>query len=135
MNFVDTSIWIHCLRLSGSGKILEEIAPLIRGGNVAITDWIILELMVGLRSNESPSTLLEFLAPIHRLPIAEDGWGQAWNLAARLRKKGVTTSASDCLIATIAIAHEATLIHCDADFELIAKHEKRLQTLDWTKLL
>jgi len=67
--------------------------------------------------------------------LPEGGWELAWDLAARLRKKSVSPSAADCLIATIAVSHHATLLHCDRDFELIAKQEKDLRTLDWTRLV
>jgi len=67
--------------------------------------------------------------------LPEDGWSRAWDLAARLRKKAISPSAADCLIATIAISWGATLLHCDSDFEHIAKHEKDLRTLDWRGLL
>ena len=133
MYLVDTSVWVEALRSSGTRRIQGELEPLVRSGNVALTEWIILELMVGIRSNESPANLLARLAPVHRLPLPEDGWSRAWDLAARLRKKAITPSAADCLITTIAVAHGATLIHCDTDFERIAKHTN-LQTLDWTKL-
>jgi predicted nucleic acid-binding protein len=135
MHLVDTSVWIEALRLSGSRKIREELEPLVRAGDVALTDWIILELMAGIRSNESSAGLLKRLAPIHRLDLPEGGWPRAWDLAARLRKKAVSPSAADCLIATIALSHNATLLHCDSDFELMARQEKSLNTLDWTGLL
>jgi len=135
MHLVDTSIWIEALRSSGSRKIQAELEPLVRAGDVALTDWIILELMVGIRSHESAAGLLKRLAPIHRLTIPEDGWTRAWDLAVRLRKRAISSSAADCLIATIAISHDATLLHCDTDFEHIAKREKALRTMDWTKFL
>src|SRR5436309_15531717 len=135
MHLVDTSVWIEALRVSGSRKIREELEPLVRAGDVAVTDWIILELMAGIRSHESSTGLLKRFAPIHRLDLPEGGWELAWDLAARLRKKSVSPSAADCLIARIALSHHATLLHCDRDFELIAKQEKDLGTLDWTRLV
>lgn len=132
MHLVDTSVWIEFLRPSGSPQIQLELSPLIRSGNVAVTEWVILELMTGLRSNERAAGLLDRFAPIHRLSLPEDGWSKAWNLAALLRKKGISPSAADCLIFTAARFHGATLIHCDKDFELIAKHAS-LPTMDWTR--
>lgn len=134
MHLVDTSVWIEFLRRQGSVRIQGELKPLIRSGAVAITEWVILELMSGLRSSENASNLLDRLTPIHRLSLPVDGWPMAWDLAARLRKKGVSASAADCLIATVASAHDATLIHCDTDFEFIAAHS-RLRTMNWVGLL
>jgi len=132
---VDTSVWVEALRASGSRRIREELEPLVRSGGVAVTDWIILELMVGIRSAEGSAALLKRLEPVARLALPEGGWTRAWNLAALLRKKAVSPSAANCLIATVAIAHGATLVHCDSDFELIAKHEQGLHTLNWIGLL
>lgn len=134
MHLVDTSVWIEFLRPTGSRAIQQELQPLIRSGQVAVTEWIILELMTGLRSDDRASTLLDRFAPLYRVSLPADGWARAWDVAARLRKKGVTPSAADCLIATIATLHGATLIHCDTDFELIARHAE-LRTMDWTRLL
>jgi predicted nucleic acid-binding protein len=132
VNFVDTSVWIEFFRSAGNRNIRSSLQSLILIGDVAITEWIILELMAGIRATETTSQILDRLTNVHRLPFPEDGWVRAWDLAARLRKKGFTPSAADCFIATVAIEHGATLIHSDTDFEIIAKHEKGLRTLDWT---
>jgi len=134
MHLVDTSVWIEFLRPAGSPEIQSQLKPLIQGGNIALTEWIILELMTGLRSNQQASTLLDQLAPVHRLSLPQDGWAKAWDLAACLRKKGITTSAADCLITTVTTTHAATLIHCDSDFERIAG-QAGMKTIDWTSLL
>jgi hypothetical protein len=131
VDLVDTSVWIEFLRPSGSREIQRRLGPLIRGGQVAITEWIVLELMTGLRSTERPAVVLGRFEPLERLPVTGSGWKAAWTLAGQLRRKGVSTSAADCLIATVAIGGEARLVHCDSDFELIAAHSK-LKTLDWS---
>ena len=94
MHLVDTSVWIEALRSSGSREIQAEFEPLVRAGDVAITEWIILELMAGIRSNETASNLLARFAPIRRLSVSEHHWPKAWDLAARLRKKAVSSSAA-----------------------------------------
>ncbi len=131
MHLVDTSVWIHVLRRPGIARIQQLLKPMIVGGNAAITEWILLELMVGIRTSESADSLIRKMEPLHRLPFPAEKWNEAWKLATSLRKEGISASASDCFISIVAIAHEATLVHCDADFELIAGHSK-LQTLDWT---
>ena len=133
MNLVDTSAWIEFFRSGGNPHVRSSLQSLILGDDVAITEWIILELMSGIRSTETSSQVLERLAHVHRLTLPESAWPRAWDLAARLRKKGVSPGAADCLIATVAIQHSATLVHCDSDFETIAKHERKLQTLYWKR--
>jgi len=87
--------------------------------------------MTGLPASERKEALLQWIAPVTRLPF-EAAWCEAaLDHAARLRRRGVSLTAADCLIATVAIKHQAPLIHCDADFEAM-KPTLPLQTLDWT---
>ena len=134
MYLVDTSVWIHALRPAGHPEIQARLKPLIVDGHTAVTEWILLELMTGLVQSEQPSNLLQWFAPVTRLPFQPNWWDIAWHAAGRLRKRGVSPSAADCLIATIAIEHGVTLIHCDRDFESM-KPTIPLQTLDWTEYL
>jgi len=134
MYLVDTSVWIHALRPAGHVEIQARLKPLILNAQTSVTEWILLELMTGLAKSEQPSTLLQWFAPVPRVPFHPDWWDTAWDFAGRLRKHGVSPSAADCLIATIAIKHHVTLIHCDADFEAMTPILP-LQTLDWTKYL
>ncbi|MDE3242103.1 MAG: PIN domain-containing protein [Nitrospirota bacterium] len=130
MYLVDTSVWIHALRPSGQTAIRSLLKPLIINGDTAITDWIVLELMTGLRTSERQESLLEWLTPITGLAFDPSWWPIAWGHAARLRQRGVTPAAADCLIATVALQHKIPLIHCDKDFEAM-KPILSLQTLDW----
>lgn len=107
------------------------LRPLVVSGEAAVTEWVLLELMTGLRAAEAPGTLLRWFAPVARLSLGADGWPRAWENAARLRKRGVSPTAADCLIATVAIEHRVALVHCDADFEAM-KPALPLVTLDWT---
>jgi len=104
---------------------------LIVSGETAITDWILLELMTGLLASERREALLQWFTPVTRLPFEAAWWEAALDHAARLRRRGVSPTAADCLIATVAIKHQVPLIHCDADFEAM-KPTLPLNTLDWT---
>jgi hypothetical protein len=130
MNLVDTSVWIHALRPEGDPSIRSRLKPLIVGGETAVTEWIILELMTGLLAPERKETLLHWFDPITRLHFEPSWWEDAWDCAARLRKRGVSPTAADCFIATVAIKHQVTLVHCDTDFETM-KPTIPLKTLDW----
>ena len=134
MYLVDTSVWIHALRPSGSPVIQSKIRPLLVNGETAITEWILLELMTGLTKGEQPDTFLRWFLPVARLPFQPEWWDKAWHYAGRLRKHGISPSAADCFIATVALEHQVTLIHCDSDFEAM-KITLPLRTLDWTKNL
>lgn len=134
MHLVDTSVWVHALRPSGHPRVRALLRPLILNGEVAVTEWVLLELMTGLRTTERKESLLQWFAPVVRLSFEVSWWEHAWDLAARLRREGITPAAADCLIATVAINHQAVLIHCDADFESM-KPVVPLVTLDWTSHL
>ena len=69
-------------------------------------------------------------------PVFNQGWKRAFlylidipwkvylntfDLAFQLRRKGVTIPYTDILIAATAQAHEATLLHVDAHFDLAAQ--------------
>ena len=131
MYLVDTSVWIHALRPAGEPSIRSLLKPLIVNGETAVTEWILLELMTGLRAGERKETLLHWFAPVPRLPFDVSWWEEAWDHAARLRKRGISPTAADCLIATVAINHHVVLIHCDADFEAM-KPWLPLESIDWT---
>ncbi|CUQ68080.1 type II toxin-antitoxin system VapC family toxin [Candidatus Nitrospira inopinata] len=134
MYLVDTSVWIHALRPTGHAEIQARLKPLIINAETSVTEWILLELLTGLTKSERPSSLLQWFTPVPLLQFHPDWWNTAWQFAGRLRKHGISPSAADCLIATIAIEHHVTLIHCDADFEAM-KPIIPLETLDWTKYL
>ena len=134
MYLVDTSVWVHALRPGGHATIQALLKPLIISGQTALTEWIILELMTGLRTSERKDGLLQWLAPVISLPFDVSWWEQTWDHAARLRKQGISSNAADCLIATVAMNHRVSLIHCDSDFEAM-KPTLPLQTIDWMKHL
>jgi predicted nucleic acid-binding protein len=134
MYLVDTAVWIHALRRDGSEHIRARFRPLLAAGQVALTEWIVLELMTGLRRDATAADLLGRLEAVRRLPLAASMWQHAWANAAALRRRGVTATAADCLVATIAIDHDVTLVHCDTDFEAM-KPTLDLRTLDWSVVL
>ena len=131
MVLIDTSVWIHALRPRGNAPIQAQLRALVVGGETAVTEWILLELMTGLSRSERGADLLERFSPVHRISFRPEWWQKAWELAAALRKDGVTPSAADCLIATVALESSVPVIHCDEDFEEIRRHSN-LQTVDWT---
>jgi predicted nucleic acid-binding protein len=130
---VDTSAWIHALRPGGSAAVQAVLRPIIVGREAAVTEWIVLELMTGLRKGDSKPGLLRWFEPISRLPGPSDAaeWEQVWEHAALLRRRGISITAAACLIASIAVRHGVALAHCDRDFEAM-RSVLPLETLDWT---
>ena len=136
MYLVDTSVWVHAVRPAPAGnpRIQERLRPLILAGKAAISEWIILELMTGVRSTETKEKLMVFLSPLPRLSVGPSGWERSWDLAVVLRRRGFSPSAANCLIAAVAMEHGVSLIHVNGDFVWMAKHS-RLKSTDWSSLL
>ncbi|MGH7356580.1 MAG: type II toxin-antitoxin system VapC family toxin [Candidatus Rokuibacteriota bacterium] len=130
MHLVDTSVWVHALRPKANPGVAARLRPLIVAGQAAVTEWILLELITGLGKSESQESLLSWFKPVERLRCSSS-WELAWANAARLRKRGISVTAADCLIATVAIENNVPLVHCDADFEKM-KGVLPLTTEDWT---
>src|SRR5512136_544726 len=101
MVLVDTSVWMHALRPQGNAAIQAQLKTLLLDGETAVTEWILLELMRGLSKSESAQDLLERFSPVHCIPFRQEWWGKAWDMAAALRKLGISPSAANCLIATV----------------------------------
>ena len=58
----------------------------------------------------------------------------AWVNLVEGAERSNRITAAGCLIATVMTMHDATLIHCDSDFERIAG-QAGMKTIGWTSLL
>jgi predicted nucleic acid-binding protein len=119
---VDTSVWIHVLRDTGSAKATRCVELIEDGAPIALTDVILAELLQGVRSERDAGRLERQLRafPILRLEELDD-----FSLAARLyrtaRHTGVTISKTvDFLIAAPCVRTGASILHADADFDRLA---------------
>jgi hypothetical protein len=129
MLLLDTSVWIDLLadRRTEAVKfaLLREASE-----GVALTEMIYLEVMQGVRSGGQEEAIKSVLnqQPLLRPLQAVESFDQAAALYRAARRKGFTVrTAVDCLIAQIAIEHNALLIHNDRDFFALAEIEPRLQ--------
>jgi predicted nucleic acid-binding protein len=59
---------------------------------------------------------------LHWLRITDAIWYKVSELAFMLRRKGITVSAMDALIASVAMEYDTYLLHRDKDYDLIAEH-------------
>lgn len=130
MYLVDTSVWIDAQRPrpGKKGRLLRELAH--KGATFGFAPVIFQEILQGTRDAESLERTRHRLA-LERCYVPRDpvqSYIAAGTLYARCRWRGVTPrSSNDCLIAQLAIEHDLTLLHDDADFEKIAKVERRLK--------
>jgi len=130
MIIADTSAWIDFQRGSrrSSGVHLERL--LEREADVAVTEPVIMELLAGCRTDREVATIRRRLLG---LPLARVGGLDTYERAAAIertcqRAGEPIRSGMDCLIAAVAIGNDATLVHSDRDFDVIARHtELRLE--------
>lgn len=120
----DTSAWVEFLRGTKHDVAIALRDLLERDEDVAITEVIVAELLsgsrAGLATRELRSRLLSFrLLPLEGLADFEE----AAAIYRTCRDAGETPrSLSDCLIAVPVITAGASLLHNDADFDVIARH-------------
>jgi predicted nucleic acid-binding protein len=120
---VDTSVWIGYMRdeENGATKRLAELE--VRRHPFGITGVIHQEVLQGAASRAKFDYLAEYIASqtfYHPVDPVES-YKEAALIYFRCRRAGVTIrSATDCLIARIAIEHGLVLLHDDRDFEKIA---------------
>lgn len=123
----DTSVWIPFLRGAGV-QFQERLVPLIMADRLAATPIIIMELLVGAKSEKEYDKLSKDLAALRCFDVSATLWQRASKLGYTLRQKGINVPLTDTLIAAVAIENDALLLHNDRHYEMIAaitslKHE------------
>lgn len=120
MILVDTSSWIHMLRPSGDAAVRRRVEAALTTGQACWCPLVQLELRNGAHGQRERRVLRDFARILPELPIDEEVWTAAYDLARRARNKGVTVPATDVVIAACATRHGAEIESVDSDFELLA---------------
>ncbi len=123
MILADTSAWVEYDRATGSAvdrRLTELIAT---DGPIAVTEPVIMEVLAGARSDARQADLRRLLLRFHLYqfdPAADfDGAARVYR---RCRQVGITPRGLvDCMIATVARRHQATLLACDIDLDRVAR--------------
>lgn len=122
MILVDTSAWVEYDRGTGSA-VDERVAELIsHDAALAVTEPVIMEVLAGARSDARETDLRRLLL---RFDLLRFDSAVDFDAAARIyrscRRVGVTPRGMlDCMIASVARRHGATLLACDADIARVA---------------
>ncbi|MGH2355127.1 MAG: type II toxin-antitoxin system VapC family toxin [Chloroflexota bacterium] len=123
LHLVDTSAWILVLRRSGRGTPLwQRVHGLMRSNAAATTGVVRLEVLRGARNQRHLLHLYGVFSGLHQLPIDEAACDDAARLGLQLRAAGVSAQSTDLLIAAVALRAGAIVVHCDRDFDHIARH-------------
>jgi len=119
---VDTSTWICFFSRRGFEDLKRTLSNLFDEDRAAISGPILVELIQGTRTSEEKETIKTLTRGIHWLSVYDDHWHKASEMAFDLRRKGITSSTIDTLIAVLAIEYHCLLLHKDSHFDLIARH-------------
>jgi predicted nucleic acid-binding protein len=121
---VDTSAWVEFLRATGNPAHLRLRSALEGEVDLASTDVIVMEVLAGARDERDRDRLRRLLYGLEFLAV--DGpadYESAAELYRLCRGRGETPrKLTDCLIAAVAIRHDAELLCEDSDFLAIARH-------------
>jgi predicted nucleic acid-binding protein len=124
MILVDSSILIDYFQGFENKAILSFNTILDRGLPFGINYHIYLEVLQGSRTEKDYISLKKYLDTqvFYELNNGKDSYAEAAQMYLELRKKGVTVSTIDCLIARVALENDLFLLHNDKDFNRISRH-------------
>ncbi len=108
------------LRPGGDPTIRARVEAALIAGQACWCPLVQLELWNGASGQQEQKVLRDFGRTLPELPIDEEVWQAAYDLARRARAQGVTAPATAVIIAACAHRHGAALESADADFELLA---------------
>jgi predicted nucleic acid-binding protein len=125
---LDTSVWARL----GAAPVADRCVPLIRGGLVATCSVVDLEVLYSARSAASyAATCADRALALELLPIEQPVLNRAVEVQAALAERGEHRGASlpELVIAAAAERASVTLLHYDADYDIIARVTG--QPVDW----
>lgn len=122
MILADTSAWIEYDRATGSEVDLRLRDVIAADGRLAVTEPVIAEVLAGARDDRRERDLRRLLERFEllRFEAAVDFDG-AVRICRRCRGAGITPRGLiDCMIAAVALRHDAALLAHDLDLVRIA---------------
>ena len=122
MILVDTSAWVEFDRATGS-RVDARLTELIASTDeVAVTEPVIMELLAGARDDRREGDLRRLVQRFRLLQFdATIDFDAATRIYRMCRRVGVTPrGVIDCMIAAVALRHNASLLAYDADLDRVA---------------
>ena len=117
---VDTSAWLLALKKNYVPLVKDRIDDLLKENAIITTGIVKLEILGGTKTEKEFQRLKTRLDSLDQVETDASLWEQAYALAFKLRRKGITVPSTDILIAACALMSEATVVHADAHFDLIS---------------
>lgn len=123
MILIDTSAWVDYLRGADTAATREVRRLADEAFDDLVTcEPVAMELLAGAPHENALRDLERLVNSLPSLPLdATTDFRAAGHLFRLARQAGHTVrSLNDCLIATLALRHSATLVHKDRDFGAVA---------------
>ena len=121
MILIDTSAWIEFLR--GTGSPTCNRVDTVLDGEIATCDAVRMEVLSGARDERHLRSLRRLLARAVAIPLVPADYDEAAAFYRLCRREGETVRRlMDCLIGAVAIRADASILHNDADFDVLARH-------------
>jgi len=104
-------------------RLVEVVRRMVREDvPLAVPGIVLQEVLSGVRTEAQFFRLRNLLEAFPILVAEQRDHVAAARIANACRRKGVTTSAVDCLISALATERDAPLLTLDEDFARIARH-------------
>ena len=121
---IDTSAWIESFRPGSEKSFQRLVKDLIIQELVLLPGIIKTELLRGTKNKKEFNQLSQMLKGLAYIAVHEDFWERLSNFSFQLFRKGITVPLTDTYIALLCIENQASLLHCDKHFDMIAKKTK-----------
>ncbi len=123
---IDSSVWSFILRRrlpDASNPWVHAFREHVSGDDaIVLLGPILQELLSGLRWPRDFERLLKALDPFPLVPLERGTHILAARISNQCRRRGVQTTAGDCLIAAGCVEYGYPLLTADQDFARIARH-------------
>ena len=119
----DTSAWLRVFPTRAPpSELRRRLDELLASRQMTITGMVRLEILGALSNEAEYRRRAALLDAVPVLPTTEARWAEAAWLGSQLRARGLTIPNTDLLIAAVAMAASATVVHVDRHFDLMAQH-------------
>jgi len=121
MILVDTSVWIDFFRGNNSSQRKTLHSLIEDEEDISITGIILTEILQGIRKERDFETIKSYMLefPIYG-PKGIETFLESARIYRKCRRNGKTVKKTvDCIIASICIENELTILHKDRDFDHI----------------
>ena len=121
---IDTSAWIDSFRPDSGKPFQQFVRDMIIQDLILLPGIIKTELLRGTKNKKEYNQLNQMLTGLTYLTVDEDFWERLSNFSFLLFRKGITVPLTDTYIALLCIENQASLLHRDRHFDMIARETK-----------